>query len=88
MIKAIKRNFTLICISMGLAGCFMFSMLGCGPTKYEVQQMELKNKRGDRTIDQDYSIMVIDGCEYIVYDNWQTGQHCHAVTHKGNCKAH
>lgn len=39
-------------------------------------------------IDQNHNIVVIDGCEYITYQNALTGSNNYsfAITHKGNCK--
>jgi len=39
-----------------------------------------------KTIDGTYKIRIIDGCEYIEYDNGVFDQRVYTLTHKGNCK--
>ncbi len=39
-----------------------------------------------KTIDGTYKVKVIDGCEYIEYDNGVLDQRVYSLTHKGNCK--
>lgn len=36
----------------------------------------------------DFRFYRIDGCEYIVYDSWNTGRRGVAMVHKGNCSNH
>ena len=36
----------------------------------------------------DYSIKVIDGCEYIEFDMGVGNTRVYTLTHKGNCKNH
>lgn len=34
----------------------------------------------------EYEIVTIDGCEYIVMDKWYSNGRIGSITHKGNCK--
>jgi hypothetical protein len=34
----------------------------------------------------DFEIVTIDGCEYIVMDKWYSSGRIGSITHKGNCK--
>lgn len=36
----------------------------------------------------DFNVKIIDGCEYIEYDNGVAEYRVYSLTHKGNCKNH
>ena len=45
-----------------------------------------QSKEGNEvTTDGDFNIKVIDGCQYIEYDNGIFDQRVYSLTHKGNC---
>ena len=46
-----------------------------------------KSPKDDRESgDRNYSIKMIDSCEYIEFDNGVADQRVYSLTHKGNCK--
>lgn len=55
----------------------IFLIWGCEPQPEGGSQ---KRKSGD------YSIKVIDSCEYIEFDRGILDQRVYSLTHKGNCK--
>lgn len=63
----------------------LFSLVSCGPSKEEIEQMEMESLRLHEKFDPEklkaagYKIVVIDGCEYIKSHD--------VLTHKGNCKS-
>ena len=56
-------------------------MVSCGPR----QPIEGSNKTGSIG---DYTIVVIDGCEYLEYRKGGGESAVYSLTHKGNCKNH
>lgn len=52
-------------------------MTACQPTP---------NGQSRTTTTDNYSIVVIDGCEYVEYDKGVLDQRVYSLTHKGNCK--
>jgi hypothetical protein len=56
---------------------FAIFSLGCGQSPSTERRMETKNN---------YSVIVIDGCEYIECDYGILAQRVYSLTHKGNCK--
>lgn len=59
---------------------FAFILFGCSnPSDKKEVNVEVK-----RLEDTRYNILILDGCEYIVF-NWAQRDN-HVITHKGNCK--
>ena len=55
---------------------FTMSMIGCDSAVKEVND----------SYGFDYSIVIIDGCEYIKVDRTALQSRVFSLTHKGNCK--
>lgn len=57
-----------------------FILSGClNPNDKKEVQVEVKQLEDTR-----YNILILDGCEYIVF-SWLPREN-HVITHKGNCK--
>jgi hypothetical protein len=67
-----KVLFIIVC-AMG--------MVSCGPR----QPIEGSSKSGQIG---DYTIVVIDGCEYLEYRRGSGNTAVYSLTHKGNCNNH
>lgn len=68
---------------------FLFLIFsGCGPSKAELERHE-QEQMNQRKVSPNFSIVEIDGCEYIVYAEYRSGGGggiYSGICHKGNCK--
>lgn len=63
---------------------------GCGPSKAELKKQE-QEQINQRKVSSDFSIVEIEGCEYIVYAEYRSGGGggiYSGICHKANCKNH
>lgn len=60
-------------------GLLILALVSCNP---ETQGGNQSHKNGD------FTIKIIDGCEYIEFDDGIFDQRVYSLTHKGNCKNH
>lgn len=59
-------------------------MVNCGPSYEEVQIEQVKNGKAIKSNNgKIFDIIIIDSCEYVVYD---FGINNAIMSHKGNCK--
>jgi hypothetical protein len=56
------------------------ALFGCRPQPKGGSIESIETKYGD------FTIKVIDSCEYIEYDDGIVDQRVYSLTHKGNCK--
>lgn len=63
---------------LSLLICMALLMGGCVPETSEEQQES--SKYGN------FTIRVIDSCEYIEYSSGMLDQRVYGITHKGNCR--
>lgn len=81
-----KKNSVFYPALLCYAIVFFCALHSCGPSREEIE-MQQKVRMPVTTVGNGYSVIVIDGCEYIEYDNGGIAStQVHTLTHKGNCK--
>lgn len=75
-----KTNFNLKTQTIAFVYAMLVAVLFVGCSNPQPKGESTTSKYGD------YSLKVIDSCEYIEYDYGIVDQRVYSLTHKGNCK--
>jgi hypothetical protein len=92
-----KENIVISLIVVAVMGSGMFMLSEIAKTIKAVNKVETItntktiNVETEVTVKKinssdEYEIVTIDGCEYIVMDKWYSSGRIGSITHKGNCK--